>query len=426
MALFLLFITFLICVIFGIPIAFAMALASVVALAFEPSLNFMLMPQQMFVGANSFVFIAVPLFIIAGAIMEEGGIAIRLIRLAKALFAHIRGGLGIVVVVAEMFFSGISGATIADVSAMASMLIPSMTKAGYPPHYSTSIVGAASAMGILIPPCNLMVILGELMSVSVAGLFIGGVVPAVVLGVLLMVVIFFQAHQYNILREKRASFKEFLKSILDALIPLGMPAIIFGGILGGVCTPTEAAAIAVIYGLIVGLFIYKTLSLSGLWKILIDSSVISGLCIFLVGIASTFSYLLAYKHVPQSVADVILSISSNPLFFLMVSNIVLILIGCILDGLPAVIIFIPIFLPIAQQLHIDLLHYGILVIASIGIGLFLPPVGIGLLMACGIADVPMEPVMKPMLIFTLFLFIGLTVLTVFPWITTFLPNLVLK
>jgi tripartite ATP-independent transporter DctM subunit len=380
----------------------------------------------MLLGTDSYVLMAIPLFIIAGNLMDHSGISDRLVYLAKALIGHVRAGLGMVVVVAEMFFSGISGSTIADVSAMATMLLPSMKKAKYPPPYSTSIVAAASAMGILIPPCNLMVILGSLMNVSVAALFLGGFVPALILGLLLMVIIYIQSYKYKLEGEKRASFRILVKSTIGSLIPLGMPIIIFGGILGGICTPTEAAALAVFYAVIVGLFIYKTLNLRLIWKILIDSSVMSGMVMFLIGLASIFSYVLATKHVPEAVAAGIFKISSHPLFFLTISNLVFIVIGSVLEGLPAVIIFLPIFLPICEQLGIGLIHYGILVVASVGIGLFLPPVGVGLVIACGMGMVSIEQVFKPMMIFVIYLFIGLTFLTIFPWFTTFIPDLILK
>lgn len=424
MTLFLIFITFSICLLLNIPIVFCMALGALAGTIFEgQALGLILIPQRLVHGMDSFVLLAIPLFILAGSLMDVGGITKRLVRLARALVGHFKGSLGQIVVVSEMFFSGISGSTVADVSAISSMMIPPMRIAGYVTAYSVAIISATSAMGILIPPCNLMVVLGDITGVSVGALFFAGFVPAFILALILMSVLYYQAHKFDLPAGDRASFKELRSAMVGSLIPLGMPVIIFGGILGGICTPTEAAALAVVYAFIVGVFVYKEIKLHHFWKIVVDSGVTTGMVMFLVGMASIFSFQLAVQHVPEMLANLVSSITKNPYVFLVLSNIIFIVFGAILEGIPAAVIFVPMFMPIVTNMGIDPLHFGILVVASIGIGVFVPPVGVGLIIACGIAQVEIKETIRYLLPLLSILFIGLIFLTFFPWFTTFVPRL---
>jgi len=401
-----------------------MALGALAGTIFEgQALGLILIPQRLVHGMDSFVLLAIPLFILAGSLMDVGGITKRLVRLARALVGHFKGSLGQIVVVSEMFFSGISGSTVADVSAISSMMIPPMRIAGYVTAYSVAIISATSAMGILIPPCNLMVVLGDITGVSVGALFFAGFVPAFILALILMSVLYYQAHKFDLPAGDRASFKELRSAMVGSLIPLGMPVIIFGGILGGICTPTEAAALAVVYAFIVGVFVYKEIKLHHFWKIVVDSGVTTGMVMFLVGMASIFSFQLAVQHVPEMLANLVSSITKNPYVFLVLSNIIFIVFGAILEGIPAAVIFVPMFMPIVTNMGIDPLHFGILVVASIGIGVFVPPVGVGLIIACGIAQVEIKETIRYLLPLLSILFIGLIFLTFFPWFTTFVPRL---
>lgn len=412
---------------FSMPVSFAMGVAAVAALMWSGEIPMNLVTHRMVLGVDSFVLLAVPLFILAGALMDAGGISNRLVRLAKAIVGHLRGGLGMVVVVGEMLFSGISGSTVADVSAISSVLLPSMRRSGYPPEYSVSIISAASAMGILIPPCIMMVVLGAIANVSVAALFLAGFLPATVLALLIMALIFYQAHprRLNLPAEARPSLRELWRALADALLPLGMPVIIFGGILGGVFTPTEAAAVAVVYALVVGVAVYREISLRQLWSILVETGVTTGMVLFLLAVANIFSYLLAVQQVPQLMGRVILSISSSPLFFLLASGFIFLTIGGILEGLPAALIFVPIFLPLVQQLGINMLHFLILVVTAVGIGIFIPPAGIGIAIACAVGRVSMEAVVRPLIPFLLVLLVGFVILAAFPAISTIVPSLFL-
>lgn len=416
--------SFLIMIGLTAPVAFAIGISAVIGLLMSNTAPLLVVPQRIFAGADSFVLLAIPLFVLAGALMETGGISARLVTLARALIGHVRGGLGMVVVVAEMLFSGISGSTVADVSAIGSLMIPSLVRAGFKPARAVAIVSAASAMGILIPPCLLMVIIAQIAGLSVGALFLAGFIPAAVLALAVMGLIYSQAVRDRIPGEARASVKQVMRALRDALIPLMMPVIIFGAILGGIADPTEAAVLAVFYAFIVGVFVYKEISWSQLPKILVDCAVTSGIVIFMVGAASSFSWILAVEQIPTQLAGVMLSISSQPWVFFVICAIIFVVLGAILEGLPAVIICLPIFLPIALKLGIDPLHFSIVVVAAIGLGLFLPPVGVGLYIACSFANLRVDQTIKAMLPYIAVLFAGILVVIAIPWLTLVIPNAV--
>ncbi|MSO77341.1 MAG: TRAP transporter large permease [Alphaproteobacteria bacterium] len=417
-------VVFLALMVIGVPVAFSVGLAGFLGLVWSGAYPLPIVMQQIFQSVDSFVLLAIPLFILAGMLMETGGIAIRLVRLAQALVGWVRGGLAMAVVVAEYIFSGISGSTVADVSAIGSTMIPSMTKAGYTPEQAVSVVSAASAMGILVPPCILMIVIGSIANVSVAALFIGGFLPAVVLAAAIMGYIYVQARtSTDIAPPRPASRAEIKASFLDAVIPLGMPAIIFGGILGGIVTPTEAAAVAVFYAAIVGLFVYREIRWRDLPEILIQSSVVTAAVCFLLGVAAVVAWVLAVEQVPAYLIKSMAAFSAGPITFLVLTALLFIVMGAVLEGLPAVVILLPTFVPVAKTFGIDLVHYSIVIVAATGIGLFLPPIGVGLFIACGIAKVTMDRVVRPMMPYVAFLCLGLMLVIVFPWITLVLPSL---
>ncbi len=413
-------------ILIGTPIAFMLGVSVASGLLAEGRTDLILIPTKMVEGVDSFVLLAIPLFIFAGSLMDLGGISFRIMRFARSLVGHFHGGLPMTAVVSEMLFSGISGSTMADASAIASMDIPAMKKAGYKPEYAVSVVAASSAMGVLIPPCIIMVVLGALMNVSVAALFVGGFLPAFVLALILFVLIGYQARRYQFPKEdQRLSVREILRTFLDSALAMGMFLLIFGGILSGAMTPTEAAAVAVIYAFVVAVLIYREISLARFWTIVVDSAVQSAMVLFILSVANIFSFLLSTQRVPQSTVGFISSINDSPWFFLIVSQILFILLASVIEPLPAMIVFIPIFLPVIDKLGIDRLHYGILVTAATGLGMFIPPVGVGLILVCAIAGVGMNEVLKYLAPFLLMLFVGLLLLTFFPIVTTILPNLLL-
>jgi C4-dicarboxylate transporter DctM subunit len=413
---------FVILLILAVPVAFAVGMAGFLGLWWSGEYPLAIIIQQIFLTADSFVLLAIPLFVLAGALMETGGIAVRLVRFAQALVGWIRGGLAMAVVVAEYIFSGISGSTIADVSAIGATMIPPLTKAGYKPEEAVSVVASASAMGILVPPCILMIIIGAIADVSVAALFAGGFIPALVMAIIIMVYIYLKARRDGMLPSQSLSLRELGRTFIDALIPLGMPIIIFGGILGGVFTPTEAAAIAVFYAAIVGLFIYREISWSALPGILINSAVMTATVCFLLGTAAVVAWIMAVGQVPVLLAEMLRSLSAGPVVFLLFTALLFIILGAVIEGPAAVVILLPTFLPVVKQFGIDLIHYSIVITAAVGIGLFLPPIGVGLFISCGIAKISMDRTLRPMLPYVIFLCLGLLIVILFPWFTLILPK----
>lgn len=418
-----LFAAFALFILLNTPISFALGLASAVGLLYKGELYFILVPQKMFTGIDSFPLLACPLFILAGNLMETGGISRRLIKVASALVGHIRGGLGQVVIVSTIFFSGVSGSSTADTAAIGSVCIPNMVKKGYRVELATAIVAAAGAMGILIPPCINMVIYSLVTEASVAALFLGGLLPGFLMGFSLMVLTYLKARKENYPVEPKVSFRDLLKAIKEAILPLLMPIIIMGGLLSGVFTVTESAAVAVFYGLLLSVVVYRELKISQIPEVLISSAATTGIVILLLGMASVFGWILAHQRIPHMIGTLIASLSTQTWIFLLLVNILFLIVGTFLDPLPAIVILVPILFPVALQFGIDPIHFGIVLIANLGIGFITPPVGVVLFVACSIGKVPISQVIRPLLPFIGMMVITLMIITYFPAITLFLPRL---
>ncbi len=408
---------------FSMPIVFALGIGCSFFLVLFKDYPHQIMHTRMVGGIDSFPLLAVPFFILAGDLLNTGGVTTRLVALAKVIVGSIRGGLGMVTVLGEYFFSGISGSTVADVSAIGSLMVPALKKAGYKSDESVSIVSAASAMGMLVPPSIPAVVLGGITGMSVGALFVGGFIPAMVLMGCIMILIFIQAVRSKIPLEKRLSFKESMSAVVGAIIPLLCPVIIFAGILTGAATPTEIAVIAVLYAFIVGVFVYKEIAWNQIIPILTRTAVTTGAVMLLVGIASALSWILSTNQVPQIVGTTITKISDSPLVFLLLCNLSFILLGAILEGVPAMLILVPIFLPYVVKLGINQIHFGILCIACLGIGIFLPPIGMGMFIACNFAGIDVGKMFRNFAPYLLVLLIGLFIITYFPWFTTVLVNI---
>ena len=406
----------------GAPIAFSMGVASTLFFVLFEKIPLMVTHTRMVGGIDSFPLLAVPFFVLAGELMNTGGVTHRLVALARVMVGHVRGGLGMVVVVGEYFFSGISGSTVADVSAIGSLLIPAMKKAGYRPADSVAIVSAATAMGILVPPCIMMVVLGGMTGMSVGALFLAGFIPAAILALCIMALIYVQAVRTKLPLEPRPSLREAGRAVAGAIIPLLLPVIIFGGILSGAATATEVSVIAVAYAFIVGVFVYKEIPYREIIPILTRTAIITGTVMFLCGSSSVLSWIFSINKVPQILGGLVTQVSTSPLVFLLLCNVTFIVLGAVLEGLPALLILIPIFLPFSGQFGINPLHLGILAIASIGIGIFLPPIGVGMFIACTFAEIEIEKVIVPFIPYLLVLLLGLFLISVVPWFTVFLPN----
>jgi tripartite ATP-independent transporter DctM subunit len=405
------------------PIAFAVGIACVVYVLLRGELPLIVVPHRMISGMDSFLLLAMPLFVLAGDLMNTGGITERLVGFARALVGHIRGGLGMTTVVSEYLFSGISGSSAADVSAVGSLLIPAMTRAGYRPELAVSIVAAASAMGVLVPPCLMMVVLASLTDLSVAALFMAGFLPAAAMALLLAGLIYVQARRENLPREPRPSAREVLRACARGTLPLIAPVIILGGILGGIVTPTEAAVLAVLYALLLGLVIYREIRPRDLMPLLINTASLTGMVMLLVGTASVLSWIFAAQGIPRLIAGVLLGLSSDPTLVLLVTIIVFVPLGAILEGVPAMIILVPVFFPIIARFGIDPLHYGTLVVAALGLGLFIPPFGVGFFIACALGRTSVEGAARAYVPYVLVLLAGLLLVAFVPWITLIVPRL---
>jgi tripartite ATP-independent transporter DctM subunit len=408
---------------FSMPIVFALGIGCAVFLVLFKDYPHQIMHTRMVGGIDSFPLLAVPFFILAGDLLNTGGVTTRLVALAKVLVGSIRGGLGMVTVLGEYFFSGISGSTVADVSAIGSLMVPALKKAGYKSDETVSIVSAASAMGMLVPPSIPAVVLGGITGMSVGALFVGGFIPAMVLMACIMILIFIQSARSKIPLEKRLPFKDSMKAVVGAIIPLLCPVIIFAGILTGAATPTEIAVVAVLYAFIVGVFIYKEIAWNQIIPILRNTAVTTGSVMLLVGIASALSWILATNQVPNMVGTAITRISSSPLVFLLLCNLCFIVLGAVLEGVPAMLILVPIFLPYVDKLGINQIHFGILCIACLGIGIFLPPIGMGMFIACNFAQIDVGKMFRSFAPYLFVFLVGLFIITCVPWFTLVLVKI---
>jgi tripartite ATP-independent transporter DctM subunit len=415
--------TLILLILLGTPIAFSIGISTLLFLIVQNRIPLGIIHNRMIGGVDSFTLLAIPFFILAGELMNTGGITHRLVNLAKVIVGHVRGGLGMVVVVGEYFFSGISGSTVADVSAIGALLIPGMVKAGYKVENAVSIVSAAAAMGILVPPCITMVVVAGMTDLSVGALFAGGFIPAIVLAVCIMVIIYYQAVKDKIPAEKRVGLREATKAIAGAIIPLLLPVIIFAGILSGAVTATEVAVVAVIYGFLVGSIIYKEIKLDHLIPILISTVKTTGMVMFLIATASVLSWIFATNGVPQKLGEFVSYFSNSKIVFFMFTIIVFIIVGGALEGLPAMIILIPVFLPLVKQYGIDPLHFAIVAVATNGIGVFVPPIGMGIGIACGIGGIEVGRAIKPFMPYLIALILGLFIVAFVPWLTLVLPHI---
>lgn len=402
----------------NMPIAFSLGTSALVYLLLYGGVPLAVIPQRMLAGVDSFILLAVPLFIVGGALMESAGISQRIVDLAMVIVGRVRGGLGQVVVVTEILFSGISGSATADVAAVGSLLIPSMKRTGYSAEESASIVCAAAAMGILIPPSIHMIVLGTLVNVSVAKLFLAGFLPAFVMAAGLMALIYVKARRGAWPRAKeRVTRGEFARACLRAIIPLMTPVIIFGGIFTGATTVTESAVLAVAYSVVVGTLVYREMSWARTWRLFVDAASTSGVALLLVATATVFGWSMVTQRIPHLIAEQMTAVSSHPWVFLALTILLYLVFSDLLEGLPALLIFAPILYPISEQLGVDPVHFGIVSIAALGLGFFLPPAALGLSLACSLAGSNMGDTVRVFWVYILVLLAGLLVVAFFPAIT---------
>ena len=419
----LLFATFCGLITVSVPIGISMGVASAVALLYKGDMPLTILAQKMFTGLDSFPLLAVPFFILAGCFMETGGISARLVRFASVLVGHIRGGLAHVVIVGTIFFSGVSGSSAADTAAIGSIMIPSMARRGYPRPLAAAIVAAAGGMGVLIPPCIIMVLYGIAANVSIGYLFAAGFLPGFLCGLALMIMVSLVAKRDGLPRETKASLREMLKAGLDAIPPLLMPIIILGGILSGVFTATESAVVAVVYGAILSMGVYRELHLRDIPAMLVTTSRLTGMVMLVVGMSITFAWIVTVERVPQMITEWILGVTQSPWIFLVFTNLLMLAVGMFIDATPAMITFTPILFPIAQKLGIDPVHFGVVMVTNLGVGFVSPPVGSCLFVASAIGGVKIDQVIKPLLPFIAVMMAALLLITYWPDMTLLIPRL---
>lgn len=407
----------------SVPVGIALGLAAFVGMLYVSPDILIMMPQKFLYGLDSFPLLAIPLFVLAGQLMSNGGLAKRIIAMALIFVGQIRGGLALVVIFSTMLMSGISGSPSANTAAIGSVAIPAMKKLKYPPEFATAVLAAAGGVSTLVPPAIDLIIIGVIANISIGGLFAAGILPAVVNGVAIMLIAYYYSKKMNLPLADKTTTSDKIRVLKDGILPLLMIGIILGGIYGGVFTPTEAASVAVVYGFLVSFFVYKELKLEDMPKLLLNTANLSGVVLLVLATASMFSFILTFERIPHALAQLIVTYADNWIIFIILVHLVFLMLGMVMDALPAIIVLMPIFLPVGVSLGMEPIHLGILIAANVGIGMITPPVGICLFVACGVSDVKIGNVVKPLFPFLLFLIITLIIITIFPQITLFLPRL---
>lgn len=419
----------LICVAFlliiGAPIAVSLGIASVLAMIsimdFDNSL--LTSAQRMFAGTNSFTLLAIPFFVLAGVIMNNGGIALRLINCAKVLSGRLPGSLAHTNIVANMMFGSISGSAVAAAAAVGSTMGPLQEKEGYDKNFNAAVNIASAPTGMLIPPSNTLIVYSLVSGgTSIAALFMGGYIPGIMWGLGCMIVAYFMAKKRGYKSDERVTFRVALRVFLDAIPSLFLIIIVIGGIIYGVFTATEGSAIAVVYSLLLS-FVYKTIKIKDLPRILLDSTRTTSIVIFLIGVSSIMSWVMAFTNIPGIIADTLLGMTDNIYIILLIMNIVLLIVGTFMDPTPAVLIFTPIFLPIAVSFGVDPVHFGIMLIFNLSIGTITPPVGPVLFVGAKVANLKIESIIKPLIPFFVVTVAILLIVTYIPSISLFIPEL---
>ena len=420
-----LFALFFILVAARVPIGMTMGISTAVSFVVgNYTSSFFVIPQQIVEGVDSPPLLAIPFFILAGLMMNSTGLTDKIFDFCMALIGHVRGGLAQVVVVASMIFAGVSGTAVADCAGLGVIQVKAMTDRGYPRDFSAAITLAASVVGPIIPPSVPFVIYSYLAGTSVARMFLAGVLPGVAIGIILMIFNYILSFRHNFPREKRVPLKEVLRRAIHAFFALVAPVLIMGSILTGFVTATEAGVLAAAYTLVLGLA-YRTLTWKKIWDVFYESMIVSALIMFIIGFSTVMGWLLAIEDVPTLIANGLLSLTNDRYIFLFLLIIFMLIIGCLVEGIPAMMITLPLLLPLADHFGINRVHFGLIVVYGILIGIATPPVGIGLYIMVGVANISFEQITKAVVPYLIPLIIALFVITYWPGLSTWLPTLIL-
>jgi tripartite ATP-independent transporter DctM subunit len=417
-------IAFLLAILLGLPVSYAMLLGSVSFLLISGVAPLIAVAQNTFDGTSNYILLTLPFFIWAGLIMEKGGISLRLVRFAMTLVGHMRGGLLQVVVLTIYMVSGISGSKIADVVAVGSVLRRELARQGYKPEQGAAVLAASAAMSETIPPSLAMLVLGSVAPISIGTLFIAGLLPAAVIALLLMLLNYVLSRRANMISAPRATASELARATAGAVLPLVMPVIMVIGIRFGVATPTEVSSVAVLYGLILAFVIYRAVGLKALYDIAVESCLLAGMVLFIIAAAFSFGWTLTAANLPASLAAILHSAGDNRTVFTIGTIVLLIVVGSLLEGLPALIILGPLLMPIASGYRIDIIHYSMIIILAMGVGIFIPPIGIGFYVSCSVSESRLEATGKAMLPYLAVLIVGVLIVAFVPWFTLAVPHLI--
>ncbi len=417
-----LIIIFVACLILRYPIAFSLGFSCLIYLLFK-GVPLIIIPMKMYSGIDVFVLLSIPGFIIAGNLMNQGGLTEKIITFCNHLLGHIRGGLSLVNIGASMLFAGISGTAISDTASMGSIMIPAMKKEGYDAAFSSAVTAASSTIGPIIPPSVPMIIAATLSGLSVGKLFLAGAIPGLLLGVGLLLVAYFISKKKNYPKHPRSTFKQVSRGFVDTFWSLLMTFIILFGIIGGIFTPTEASVIAIIYALIIGIFVYKKLTYKNVLVVLLDSMKTSASLMILVAFANLFGWILITEQIPQTISNEILGFTDNKYVVLLLINLLLIVVGTFMETIAALLILFPILLKVALSVDVDPIHFAVIAVLNLIIGLTTPPVGVCLFVASSIGKVSIGAVSKAGFPFLIVSFIVLIIVTLFPSLSLALPSL---
>jgi len=407
----------------GVPVAVSLGASTVLTMLLFTDLDVAAMPQLIFDGINKFALMAIPMFILAGNLLSKGGSARRIIDFAKSMVGHLPGGLPMSAIFACVIFAAVSGSSPATVVAIGSIMFAAIKEAGYPKEYAVGGITTAGSLGILIPPSVVMIVYGVTAEVSIAQLFMAGVVPGLMLGGMMIAQTYFGAKRLGFKATTPEPWSERIKKFFRAFWALLIVVVVIGGIYGGIFTPTEAAAASAIYALIISLFVYKDIKFKDLWDICLESAITTAMIFFIIANAVVFAYLLTSENIPQTIADSILAANIGKIGFLIIVNVLLFIMGQFMEPSSVVMIMVPLLLPIATALGVDPVHFGILLIVNMEIGMITPPVGLNLFVASGLTGMNLKDVIVSCLPWTLTLFVGLVLVTYIPEISLWLPRL---